>query len=98
MSALRRARGHVNAAYVDGAVLRVRKLFEAMERLAHRRDPVPDGWPRTHQRMTLIVGVLVILACVVILPRVRMSRRANASRHGYMTERWMAEQRASHLS
>lgn len=48
--------------------------------------------------MLLIIGVLITLTAVVIIPRVRVPGGVNAAKIGWMSEQWLAEYRASHLS
>jgi hypothetical protein len=45
--------------------------------------------------MLLAIGALISLTAVVILARVRANM--NAATLGWMSERWLAEYRASHL-
>jgi len=44
--------------------------------------------------MLLIVGAVIVLIAVVIIFGMRR-RRMDARNHGWMSERWLAEQRAS---
>jgi hypothetical protein len=47
--------------------------------------------------MLLIVGaVIVLIAVVIIIPRMRVPGGVNASTLGWMSDRWLAEHRASH--
>lgn len=47
--------------------------------------------------MSFIVGsVIVLLIAVVIIPRMRVPGGVNAADLGWMSERWLAEHRASH--
>lgn len=48
--------------------------------------------------MLLIVGAVIVLMALVIIPRMRVPGGVNASTLGWMSERWLAEQRASHSS
>jgi hypothetical protein len=44
----------------------------------------------------LIVGAVIVLIAVVIIFRRRGPSRMDARNHGWMSERWLAKQRASH--
>jgi hypothetical protein len=46
--------------------------------------------------MLFIVGVVIVLAAVVIIPRMRVPGGVNAAHLGWMSEQWLAEHRASH--
>jgi hypothetical protein len=46
--------------------------------------------------MLFIVGVVVTLIAVVIIPRMRVPGGVDSSDLGWMSERWLAEHRASH--
>jgi len=46
--------------------------------------------------MLLIVGAVIVLSVVVIIPRMRVPDGVTASTHGWMSEQWLAEHRASH--
>lgn len=46
--------------------------------------------------MLIILGVGLALLALVIVPRMRVSTRVNASDLGWMSEQWLAEHRASH--
>jgi hypothetical protein len=46
--------------------------------------------------MLFIVGVAIVLAAVMIIPRMRLPRGVEAAPFGTMSEQWLAEQRASH--
>jgi hypothetical protein len=46
--------------------------------------------------MLLIVGAVSVLIAIVIIPRMRVPVGVNASALGWMSERWLAEYRASH--
>ena len=46
--------------------------------------------------MLLIVGSVIVLIAVVIIPRMRVPGGVNSSALGWMSERWLAEYRASH--
>ena len=48
--------------------------------------------------MLLIIGLFVTLAAAVTIVRVRVPGGLNAARLGWMSEQWLAEQRASHPS
>jgi hypothetical protein len=50
------------------------------------------------EHMLLIIGILITLTAVVITPRVRMRGGVNAAQLGWMSERWLAEHRASRPS
>ena len=52
---------------------------------------VPPG--RDH--MLLIVGVVIVLIAVVIIPKMRVPGGVNASTRGWMSDKWLAEHRAS---
>ena len=44
--------------------------------------------------MLFIVGLVIVLAAVVVVPRMRAG--GNAAPLGWMSEQWLAEHRASH--
>jgi hypothetical protein len=46
--------------------------------------------------MLFIVGVVMVLIAVVIIPRMRVPGGVNSANLGWMSERWLAEHRASH--
>jgi hypothetical protein len=46
--------------------------------------------------MLLIVGAVIVLIAVVIISRMRVPGGVNASTRGGMSDRWLAEHRASH--
>jgi hypothetical protein len=46
--------------------------------------------------MLLIVGVVVVLLAVVVIPKMRVPGGVNASTLGWMSDKWLAEHRASH--
>jgi hypothetical protein len=46
--------------------------------------------------MLLILGVVIVSIAVVIVPRMRVPGDVNGSALGWMSEQWLAEQRASH--
>jgi hypothetical protein len=46
--------------------------------------------------MLFIVGLVVLLIAVVIIPRMRVPGGVNSAHLGWMSERWLAEHRASH--
>jgi hypothetical protein len=46
--------------------------------------------------MLLIVGGVIVLIAVVIIPRMRVPRGVNASTRGWMSDKWLAEYRASY--
>ena len=48
------------------------------------------------QHMLFILGVLFTLTAVVVIPRARVPVGVNAGNLGWMSERWLAEYRASH--
>jgi hypothetical protein len=45
--------------------------------------------------MLFIVGVVIVLITVVIIPRMRVPGGVNSANLGWMSERWLAEHRAS---
>ena len=55
-----------------------------------RENTWPLGSP-----MPVILGIVVLVA-LVIIPRMRVARGVNAADLGWMSERWLAEYRASH--
>ena len=71
----------------------------------HRRSPYEvSGWSNAGRRpyygenhMLFTVGVLIALIAVVIVSRMRVPGGVNAAKLGSMSERWLAEHRASHL-
>ena len=52
-------------------------------------------WSHIENHMLLIVGAVIVLIAVVIISRMRGPGRMDAGNHGWMSERWLAEQRAS---
>lgn len=54
------------------------------------------GGAHVENHMLLIVGAVIVLIAVVIIPRMRVPGGVNASALGWMSERWLAEYRASH--
>jgi hypothetical protein len=47
--------------------------------------------------MVFIVGmVIALVAASVIIPRLQVPRGGNSANLGWMSERWLAEHRASH--
>ena len=46
--------------------------------------------------MLFIFGIVVVLIAVVIIPRMHVPGGVNAGHLGWMSERWLAEHRASH--
>lgn len=48
--------------------------------------------------MLLTIGILAIVTLGVVLPRVRLPGYDDAAPLGWMSERWLAEHRASHPS
>jgi hypothetical protein len=46
--------------------------------------------------MLFLVGVVIVLIAVVIIPRMRVKGGVNSASLGWMSERWLAEHRASH--
>ncbi|HEU5257160.1 MAG TPA: hypothetical protein VFU28_14305 [Vicinamibacterales bacterium] len=46
--------------------------------------------------MLLIVGVVIVLIAVVVIPKMRVPGGVNASTLGWMSDKWLAEHRASH--
>jgi hypothetical protein len=46
--------------------------------------------------MPFIVGVVIVLVTAAIIQRMRVRGGANAAPLGWMSERWLAEHRASH--
>jgi hypothetical protein len=46
--------------------------------------------------MLFIVGAVIVLVAVTVIPRMRVPGGVNAAHLGWMSERWLAEHRASH--
>jgi hypothetical protein len=46
--------------------------------------------------MWLILGGVIVCVAAVILPRMQMRGNVNENALGWMSERWLAEHRASH--
>jgi hypothetical protein len=46
--------------------------------------------------MLLIVGAVIVFIAVVIISRMRVPGGVNASTRGWMSDKWLIEQRASH--
>jgi hypothetical protein len=53
-------------------------------------------WSQIENHMLLIVGAVIVLIAVVIMSGMRGPGSMHAGNHGWMSERWLAEQRASH--
>jgi hypothetical protein len=47
--------------------------------------------------MLFIIGLVIVSIAVVSIPRMRLTSGANAAPLGWMSDRWLAEHRASHL-
>jgi hypothetical protein len=56
------------------------------------------GYLPTVEHMLLIIGLLIMLTAVVFIPRVWVRGGVSAATLGWMSEQWLAEYRASHLS
>ena len=50
------------------------------------------------ENMLFVIGAFITLTTVVALSRVRVPGGVNAAKLGWMSEQWMAEQRASRPS
>jgi hypothetical protein len=50
------------------------------------------------EQMLLTIGVLVTVTAVLIIRKLRVPADANGKNLGWMSEQWLAEHRASHLS
>jgi hypothetical protein len=48
--------------------------------------------------MLLIIVVLIALTAIVISSRVRVPGRVNPAKLGWMSQQWLSDYRASHLS
>jgi hypothetical protein len=46
--------------------------------------------------LLLLIGFVVAVTAAVLVSRVRRVARSNARDHGWMSEQWLAEHRASH--
>ena len=46
--------------------------------------------------MLLIIGVVIALLAVAAIPRMRVPGGVNPAHLGWMSQQWLAEQRASH--
>jgi hypothetical protein len=46
--------------------------------------------------MLFILTIVIVLIAVVIIPRMRLPHSGNSANLGWMSERWLAEHRASH--
>ena len=46
--------------------------------------------------MLFIVGVVMVLTAIVTIPRMRVPGGVNSANLGWMSEQWLADQRASH--
>jgi len=68
-----------------------RQLFGRSATIVVGREGVSFG----ENHMLFIVGVIVLVAAVVI-PRMRVPGGEDATHLGWMSERWLAEHRASH--
>ncbi len=54
--------------------------------------------PVRPQHMLLTIGVLVTVTAAVIIRKMRAAGDAKAKNLGWMSDQWLAEHRASHLS
>ena len=61
-------------------------LFNAREKCSGR------------EHMLLTIGVFITVIAVVIIRKMRVPVDRNAPNLGWMSEQWLAEHRASHLS
>jgi hypothetical protein len=50
----------------------------------------------TARPMLFILTIVIVLIGVVIIPRMRLPHSRNSANLGWMSERWLAEHRASH--
>jgi hypothetical protein len=75
-----------------GTASHPRRLAGEVYSLQFVDDP---RWSHIENHMLLIVGAVIVLIAVVIISRMRGSGRMGARNHGRMSERWLAEQRAS---
>ena len=46
--------------------------------------------------MLLIVGAVIVLSVIVVIRRMPVPGRVNASTRGWMSDKWLTEYRASH--
>ena len=46
--------------------------------------------------MLLIVGVVIVVIAVVVIPKMRVPGGVHASTLGWMSDKWLAQHRASH--
>ena len=70
--------------------------WRTAERRSIRLQCVDDPrWSHAENHMLLIVGAVILLIAVVIIFRMWRRGRMDARNHGWMSERWLAEQRAS---
>jgi hypothetical protein len=56
-------------------------------------------WPTCKDRFTpilFIVAVVIVLVAAAMIPRIRVPGGVNSAHLGWMSERWLAEHRASH--
>jgi hypothetical protein len=57
---------------------------------------VVPWWRQVENHMLLIVGAVIVLIAAVIISRTRVPGGVNANTLGWMSDRWLAEHRASH--
>jgi hypothetical protein len=50
-----------------------------------------------HGAMLFIIGAVAVLLGLVIIPKMRRSGGVHSANLGWMSERWLAEHRASHV-
>ena len=46
----------------------------------------------------LFVGIVIVLVAAAMMPRIRVPRGVDANHLGSMSERWLAEHRATHAA
>ena len=91
-----RAPGLQQLAEERGALQMLRCAMENSGAQVYSIQFVDDPrWSHIENHMLLIVGAIIVLIAVVIISRMRGPRRMDARNHGWMSERWLAEQRAS---
>jgi len=54
------------------------------------------SWRQVENQMLLIVGAIFVLIAAVVILRIRVPGGVNASTLGWMSDKWLAEHRASH--
>lgn len=74
----------------------VRSLCTSAQTVIVPCDRIRDTPTYGDNHMLFIVGIVIALLGVVVIPRMRVPGGVNSTNLGWMSEQWLAEQRASH--